>query len=88
MPASRAAEWAEERGYPINLKCLTQDAPKHGVRIRPQELPGRHKQEVELNSLARYLLERGRPETESDQEAIQRTVREAQEQKRKERSLD
>jgi hypothetical protein len=86
LPASVAVERAEQSGHPITLKWLTQDAAKHGVRIRPRQLPGRHQQEVEWNSLAGYLLKQARPETELDDEEISHRIRAAQEQKRDERS--
>src|SRR5262249_3389762 len=52
LPASEAVKWAEQSGHPISLKWLTHDARKHGVRIRPRQLPGSHKQEVDWASLA------------------------------------
>jgi hypothetical protein len=87
LPALKAVEWAEQCGHPISVKWLTQDACKHGVRIRPRQLPGRHKKEVEWSSLAAYLLKQPRPEQEGDEEAADR-IREAHEQKRRERPLD
>jgi hypothetical protein len=86
LPASKAAERAEQSGHAITVKWLTKDAGKHGVKTRQRRLPGRHKKEVEWNSLAGHLLKQARPEEES--EAINHRIREAQEQKRKDRSLD
>jgi hypothetical protein len=88
LPASKAVEWAQQRGYSITLTWLTRDAAKHGVLIRPRELAGRHKREVERNSLAGYLLEREKNDSASDPEASQRRLSEAREQRRKERPLD
>jgi hypothetical protein len=87
LPASQAVEVAQQGGHPIGLKWLTQNARKHGVRIRPRQLPGSHKQEVELASLASCLLKRPRPENDADEETADR-LRKAREQKRRERSLD
>jgi hypothetical protein len=94
LPASEAVNLAEAKGHPITLKWLTQDASKHGVRTRPRQLPGKHKVEVEWGSLAGYLLrplEQNRNPDEEEgcgqEEAAQR-IREAKEQKRKNRSLD
>jgi hypothetical protein len=87
VPASKAVERAERVGYAITLKWLTQDARKHGVRLRPKELPGPHKQEVHWGSLAGYLLGDNRSEKEPDEEGIRQRLREAQERKRQERSL-
>jgi hypothetical protein len=88
LPASTAVEWAERSGHPITLKWLTQDAAKHGVRIRPRQISGNHKKEVEWSSLAGYLLKRELTEDELDDKEISERTREAQEQKRKERPLD
>jgi hypothetical protein len=88
LPAAKAVERAERAGHRISLKWLTQDAPKHGVRLRPRQLPGRHKREVEWSSLAGYLLRQQRPEEEPDEEGISQRLRAAQEHKRQERSLD
>jgi hypothetical protein len=87
LPASQAVERVEQLGYPFTVKWLTQDARKHGVRIRRRQLPGRHKKEVEWASLAAYLLEQPRPEKGVDEEVSDR-IREAHEQKRRERPLD
>jgi hypothetical protein len=94
MPARKAVDWAEQKGFSITLKWLTQDSPKHGVRVRKPQQPGRHKKEVEINSLAQYLfkdgklLERAPLEEEDEQENVSRRIREAIEKKRRERSLD
>ncbi|HTU92493.1 MAG TPA: hypothetical protein VMF69_20595 [Gemmataceae bacterium] len=88
LPASAAVERAERCGHAITLKWLTQDACKHGVRIRPRQQPGRHKQEVEWASLAGYLLKRALPEDDGGEEEISARIREAQEQRRRERFLD
>jgi hypothetical protein len=87
LPASKAVVRAEQSGHPTTLKWLTQNARKYGVRIRPRQLPGRHKQEVEWASLAAWLLKRRRPENDADEETADR-LREAQEQKRRERPFD
>jgi hypothetical protein len=41
LPAKEAVERAEKSGLPVGLKWLTQDAHKHGVRIRLRQQPGR-----------------------------------------------
>jgi hypothetical protein len=88
VSAAKAVERAERAGHPFSLKWLTQDATKHGVLLRPKELPGRHKQEVHWASLAGYLLRENRIEKEADEEGIRQRLRAAQERKRQERSLD
>jgi hypothetical protein len=88
LPASAAVERAEQRGHAITLKWLTHDAAKHGVKIRPRELPGRHKVEVEWNSLAGHLLRPARSEEQSDEEAVSSRLREQAERKRRELPLD
>jgi hypothetical protein len=87
IPASKAVEKAEQSGHPIKLKWLTQNSPRHGVRVRPCQQKGRHYKEVEWNSLAGYLLKQPRTEEELDEKDLERRIREAKEQKRKERSL-
>jgi hypothetical protein len=88
LPASKAAERAEQCGHPIPLKCLTKDACKHGVRIRPRQQAGKHRREVEWSSLAGYLLKRDQLEPGLDEEATNQRIRETRAQKRRERSLD
>jgi hypothetical protein len=88
LPASTAVERAERGGHPITLKWLTQDAAKHGVRIRPRQQPGRHKQEVEWSSLAGHLLKQAPPEDDLDDEEISARIGEAKEQKRRQHFLD
>jgi hypothetical protein len=61
IPAERAVEEASKLNHDTQIKWLTQDAPKHGVRVRPRELPGRHKKEVEWGTLAAYLLGHRQP---------------------------
>jgi hypothetical protein len=87
LPASQAVERAEQQGHPISLKWLTQNARKHGVRIRRRQLPGSHKREVQWPSLAACLLKRPRPKNDADEETADR-LHKAQEQKRRERPLD
>jgi hypothetical protein len=88
LPATEAVHRAEQCGHNISTKVLIKDTPKHGVRVRPRQLPGNHKQEVEWNSLAGYLLERARATEEPDEEETSARLREAAEVKRKERPLD
>jgi hypothetical protein len=88
LPATEAVDWAEEAGHPITLKWVTKDASKCGVRTRPSQLPGRHKVEVEWNSLAGCLLRRALSEKEPDETTMSASLREEQERKRRERPLD
>ena len=92
LPANKAVERAEHRGHAITLKWVTQDAGKHGVRTRPRQLPGRHRVEVEWNSLAGYLLRptgsEEEPGGESDEEAMSSRLRDEAERMRRERPLD
>jgi hypothetical protein len=92
MPAHEALEKANQRGANITLTWLTRDAPKRGVKVRPRQLPGNHKQEAEWNSLAGYLLEHRKlahPAEEQDDPAhTDQRIRSAQQQRRKERPLD
>jgi hypothetical protein len=88
LSATDAVERAEKAGYPITLKWLTKDAPKYGVKTRPRQLPGRHRVEVEWNSLAGCLLRAGPLDQESDEEAIGSRLAEVRERTRRERPLD
>jgi hypothetical protein len=88
VPATVAVDRAETAGRPITLTWLTRDAKKHGVKIRPRQLQGRHKVEVEWHSLAGYLLRRPKREGKSDEQEISRRLRDAQEKKRRECPLD
>jgi hypothetical protein len=88
LPATEAVDRVEKGGGSITLKWLTQDAAKHGVRTRPSQLPGRHKVEVEWNSLAGYLLRRASSEKEPDETTVGDRLREEEERKRRERPLD
>jgi hypothetical protein len=94
LPATEAVERAEQKGFSVNIKWLTQDSPRHGVRIRKRQQPGRHKKEVEWTSLAGYLLKKGHllkqapAEEESDEEVLNSRIQEARKHKRTIRSLD
>ncbi|HEV3446382.1 MAG TPA: hypothetical protein VG099_17190 [Gemmataceae bacterium] len=92
IPANEAVEKANQRGFKINVTWLTRDAAKRGVKVRPRQLPGNHKQEVEWNSLAGYLLEHRKlaqpAEEQEDPAHIQQRILSAQQQRRKERPLD
>jgi hypothetical protein len=66
VPASEAVERAEKSGHPVGLKWLTQDAHKHGVRIRPRQQPGRHRKEVEWTSLILFLTKHAQGKMELD----------------------
>jgi hypothetical protein len=88
VPASTAVERAELGGHRITLRWLTQGASKHGVRLRPRQRGDRHKQEVELTSLAVYLLKHPRRAKELDQNEIRGRIQAAREQKRKNLPLD
>jgi hypothetical protein len=86
VPASKAVQAAEREGYPITLKWLTKDAFKHGVNLRPKQLPGKHKQEVEWWSLIDCLAKR-RAEYQDD-ETLPRRIQEAQQRKQETRPLE
>jgi hypothetical protein len=88
VPATVAVDRAETAGHRITMTWLTRDAKKHGVKIRPPRLPGRHRVEVEWNSLAGYLLKKPKREGKSDEEEISRRLCDAQEKKRRECPLD
>jgi hypothetical protein len=88
IPAIAAVERAEQSGHPITLKWLTQDAPKHGVRVRPRQQPGRHKKEVEWNSLTPQLVKRTPRNIEQEDDGVHTRLHKAREQKRRECSLD
>lgn len=60
MPASKAVDEAEKAGLPVTLSALTRFGEKWGVKMREKTLPGRHKLEVELNSLLLALAHRAR----------------------------
>jgi hypothetical protein len=88
ISASAAVERAEYLGHSITLKWLTQDAPKHGVRLRPRQQAGRHKKEVEWTSLTPHLVKRTPRNIEQEDEGVRSRLLKAREQKRTERSLD
>jgi len=93
LPATMALERAEGKGFKVNIKWLTRDSPKYGVLIRERQLPGRHKKEVEMRSLAQCLLKRGKllkrapSEDELDEEAISLRIKKESEKKRKARPI-
>jgi hypothetical protein len=66
LPATEAVDRVEKSGHPVSLKWLTQDAHKHGVRIRPRQQPGRHRREVEWTSLTLYLMKDAQRKMELD----------------------
>jgi hypothetical protein len=90
LPASKAVERAQRKGFSFTITWLTRDAHKYGIKIRQRQLPGRHKKEVEMRSLTRYLFEDGKllkrptPEEETEEETIKRRIQEAKEKKRRE----
>ena len=94
LPAAQAAERADRAGCPIDLPWLSRSAEKHGVKTRSHVLRGRHRREVEWNSLAGYLLRRRAAETNSDDppndetKEIEERKQKAGEQKRLGRSSD
>jgi hypothetical protein len=94
VPATKAVEWAEQKGYLVNIKWLTQNSSKRGVGVRKVKQPGKYKKEVELNSFALYLLKHGKllkdasPEEEPVPETIRRSISEANEKKLRERPLN
>jgi hypothetical protein len=87
LPAAEAVRRIERAGHTRSLKWLTTDAPRCGIRIRERQLPGRHKVEVEWNSLAGYLL-KSAPEEETDEEAIGARLAKERERKRRDCPLD
>jgi hypothetical protein len=60
LPASEAVAAANARGYGITLDWLSKR--KARLRTRPPELPGKHRLEVEMNSLAVLLFREARPQ--------------------------
>jgi hypothetical protein len=88
IPAIAAVERAEQSGHPITLKWLTQDAHKHGVRVRLRQQPGRHKKEVEWNSLTPQLVKRTPRNIEQEDDGVHSRLHKARQQKQMERSLD
>jgi hypothetical protein len=97
VPASEAVKRAERSGHTITPAWLSR-LPKSAqdlVQTRPRELPGKHKREVEWNSLAGYLLRRdAKPqgpeedEGEDDPKEIARRIEHERKKKRQERPLD
>jgi hypothetical protein len=100
VPASKAVQLAQEKGYKIDLPWLSKSAARNGVKTRPKQLPGKHSLEVEWNSLAGYLLrnapaktgqadEPGSDEPELRERAqIEERMRQAKEKKGRDRPLD
>jgi hypothetical protein len=97
MPATEAVELAEESGYSIPLAWVSRDAKKHGVLVRPKQLQGNHKLEVEWNFLAVYLLEHGKrihpaaregEPNKTQQQEINERIKNEREKKHREHSLD
>jgi hypothetical protein len=94
MAANMAVARAEKASLPVSLSWLSRSAQKHGVKTRPQQMPGNHKLEVEWNSLAGYLA--GRRATKSDADdpsdnvmkEVEDRKKQADEQKRRDRSAD
>jgi hypothetical protein len=71
MPASEAVQRAEKAGLKVSLSWLSRFGEKWGVKMRPRTLPGKHKLEAELNSLAGCLVRRASgkgPTGEDDEE--------------------
>jgi hypothetical protein len=70
MPASTAVQRVEKAGLKVSLSSLSRFGEKWGVKMRPRTLPGQHKLEAELNSLASCLVRRasGRGPTGEDDE--------------------
>ena len=71
MPASEAVQRAEKAGLKVSLSWLSRFGEKRGVKMRPRTLPGKHKLEAELNSLAGCLVRRASgkgPTGEDDEE--------------------
>jgi hypothetical protein len=93
LTAGEAVERANKAGISISLSWLTRDAKNRGVKVRAAVLPGRHRQEVEWNSLAGCLLRRAaQPDSDDPPDGqkaeIEERKRKAREQKRMNRSCD
>jgi hypothetical protein len=94
QPASRAVAIACQKGYKITADWISKR--KDRLRTRGPQLPGRHKLEVEMNSLATVLFaenKRGAPaDTDTDEpDESERKMIEArmeQERQRKRRALN
>ncbi|MFL5246172.1 MAG: hypothetical protein ACJ8FY_29230 [Gemmataceae bacterium] len=87
LPATEAVECAEKSGHPVGLKWLTQDAHKHGVRIRPRQQPGRHRKEVEWTSLILFLTKHAQRKMELD-DGVSDRLQKARAAKQQGRSLE
>jgi hypothetical protein len=86
---SEAVERAAQAEHTITLPWLNRSAHKHGVRTRPRQKPGNHRQEVEWHSLAAYLLDsRKRDGNAEDGGGTAERIEEARRQKRQALPLD
>ena len=90
LPASEAVERAERLHLPaVTLPWLSKSANGSGVRTRRREQPGRHKLEVEWNSLAGHLTRKALAADESeDPESTDARIREAHAQRRQSRPIE
>jgi hypothetical protein len=101
QPYSVAVARAARKGYLISLSFLSKKQDR--LRTRPKQLPGKHRREVEMNSLWAFLVSDDGPvpkpppnEMEADggepgprqQDIISARITRASEKNRKERPLD
>jgi hypothetical protein len=93
LPALQAVEMLLSKGFRITLADISKH--KGELRTRPRTLRGRHKYEIEINSLAAWYVRRckpvaAEPETaeEEGHDVLARRIAKAKAAKSKERSLD
>jgi hypothetical protein len=94
MPAGQAVEQAEQAGFSVTLPWLSRSARKSGIKTRLPELPGRHRLEVEWNSLIVHLAKKkiegkdAAEPSERERKIIEEEKKKASEKKRRSASLD
>jgi hypothetical protein len=91
IATSSAVKKARQNSFSNSLTWLTRDASKHGVRLRPRpkSSQGRHRQEVEWSSLAKYLITKVKPEDiEDESPETQSRLEKAKKDKKLRRPLD
>jgi hypothetical protein len=97
LPASQAVDQAERAGHRISLAWVSKYAEKNGVRMRPRQLDGNHRREVEWYSLMGFLTKRkaeggdadtGNGPTARERDVIEARLKEARKKKRLDRSAD
>jgi hypothetical protein len=88
MPVGKAVERAQLEGYQTTITWLTRDAKKHGVQLRPKQLIGPHRKEVEWNSYIKALRTRANKNDGCDDQEAANNIREAHQHRAAQRSLD